>query len=132
MKWGEKCPLVQSQEHEICDSMTHVIQGTPRSPRVHFHSFRWQGGYAKGNTQRTKGFPMNSLSINAFVTKRTEKLTVEALTGPEGGGRGEGIGKEDSFFSCSARGQPSILRTQKAGSWPYGSVVCPGVAPHLV
>lgn len=77
---------------------------------------------------------MNSLGVNAFVTKRTEKLTVEALTGPEGVGgvAGEGIGKEDSFFSCSARGQPSILRTQKAGSWAYGSVVCPGVAPHLV
>lgn len=78
---------------------------------------------------------MNSLGVNAFVTKRTEKLTVEALTGPEGVGEavgGKGIGKEDSFFSCSARGQPSILRTQKAGSWAYGSVVCPGVAPHLV
>ena len=78
---------------------------------------------------------MNSLGIQAFVTNHTKKLTVEALAGPEGVGGvggGKGIGKEDSFFSCCARGQPSILRMQKAGRWACGSVVCAGVAPHLV
>lgn len=75
MKWGEKCPLVQSQEHEICDFMTHVIQGTPRSLRVRSHTFMYQGGYGKGKAQGTKAFPMNSLGIKVFVTNRTKKLT---------------------------------------------------------
>ena len=39
MKWGEKCLLVQSQEREICDFMTHVIQGTPKESASPFPYF---------------------------------------------------------------------------------------------
>ena len=120
MKWSEKCPLVQSQEHEICDFMTHVIQGTLRSLQVHFHSFRWQGGYAKGNAQRIKGFPMNSLGIKAFVTKHTEKLTVEALTGPEEVGRGKALGRRIHFSRAALEGSLPSLEPRRQDGGPVG------------
>ena len=63
---------------------------------------------------------MNSLGIKAFVTKHTEKLTVEALTGPEEVGRRKALERRIHFSRAALEGSLPSLEPRRQDGGPVG------------